>query len=96
MTDENEIAIHDRQGFLSDVTSVAAVRLAPGSALGEVPGATDADSTTSAVVSKTLSDASTVLGAGDTALSGAVTSLRAFYTQVTGIDAAGQTRVLEA
>lgn len=96
MTDENEIAIHDRPGFLSDVTSVAAVKLAPGAALGEVPGATDTDSATSAVVSKTISDASTVLAAGDTALSGAATSLRAFYTQVTGIDATAQTRVLEA
>ena len=96
MTDENEVAIHDRQGFLSDVTAVAAVRLAPGEALGGVPGATDADSTTSAAVSKALGDARTVLAAGDTALSGAVTSLRAFYTGVTGIDATAQTRVLEA
>ncbi|MFN6549551.1 hypothetical protein ACP6C7_03855 [Mycolicibacterium septicum] len=97
MTDETEVAINDREAYLDAVSAVEAVKCAPtGGTLDNVPGATDASSSTSEAVSKVLAEARAVLPTVDTAISGAVTSLRALYTQVTGIDTAGETGVKEA
>lgn len=96
MTDENEIAIYDRRGYLDAVATVEAVTLPTADGLSNVPGATDADSATSAVVAAVLDEARAALPAADTAITGAAATLRTIYTQVTGADAAGETRVQEA
>lgn len=96
MTDDNEVAIHDRQAFLDALNAIAPMRFAPlAENLETIPGATDG-SPTSATVAKIIAEAQTTLAACDTAIAGAVTSLRGFYTEVTGADATGETRVLEA
>ncbi|WP_255773560.1 hypothetical protein [Mycobacteroides abscessus] len=96
MTDENEVAIHDRQGFADALTAIDEVRFAPlADALTDIPGATDG-SDSAAMVSAILADAQEQLAASDAAVTAAVTTLRGFYTEVTGVDATGETRVLEA
>ncbi|WP_170092333.1 hypothetical protein [Mycobacteroides abscessus] len=96
MTDENEVAIHDRQAFVDALNAIAPMRFAPlAENLAAIPGATDG-SPTSAAVAKVIAEAQTTLAACDTAVEAAVTSLRGFYTEVTGADATGETRVLEA
>lgn len=96
MTDENEVAIHDRKGYLDAVVAVEAVTLPTADSLSNVPGATDPGSATSAVVAAVLDEARVVLPAADTAITGAAATLRTIYTQVTGADSAGETRVQEA
>lgn len=96
MTDDNEVAIHDRKGFLAALDAIDELRFAPlAENLTTIPGATDG-SPTSAAVAKILADAQATLAASDTAIAGAVTDLRAVYKEVTGSDAAAETRVLEA
>ncbi|MCV7204902.1 hypothetical protein H7J71_23080 [Mycolicibacterium peregrinum] len=96
MTDDNEVAIHDRKGFLAALDAIDELQFAPlAENLTTIPGATDG-SDTAATVAKILADAQTTLAASDKAIAGAVTDLRAVYKEVTGSDTSGETRVLEA
>ncbi|WP_301121567.1 hypothetical protein [Mycolicibacterium fortuitum] len=96
MTDENEVQIHDRQGFTASIAAIEAVK---GSfdltGLETIPGATDGSST-AATVAKIISEAQKTVAASDKALAGVVSDLRAIYRDATGTDATGETRVLEA
>ncbi|WP_100522420.1 hypothetical protein [Mycobacteroides abscessus] len=96
MTDENEVQIHDRQGFLDSIAAIDAVRGSVDlTGLETIPGATDG-SPTSAAVAKIIADAQKQIAASDIAIAGIVTDLRAIYRDATGADADGETRVLEA
>lgn len=96
MTDDNAVAIHDRQGFTASIAAIEAVK---GSidltGLETIPGATDG-SPTAATVAKIISEAQKSVTASDIAIAGIVTDLRAIYREATGADATGEARVLEA
>ncbi len=96
MTDDTEVAIHDRKGFLAALDAIDELQFAPlAKNLTAIPGATDG-SDTAATVAKILADAQTTLAACDTAIAGAVTDLRAVCKKVGDADTTGETRVLEA
>lgn len=96
MTDDNAVAIHDRQGFLDSIAAIDAVRgTVPVAGLETIPGATDG-SPTSAAVAKIIADAQKAVTASDQALAGVVSDLRAIYRDATGADATGETGVQEA
>ncbi|NOP95138.1 hypothetical protein [Mycolicibacterium fortuitum] len=96
MTDDNAVAIHDRQGFLDAIKAIESVKGSIDLAgLETIPGATDG-SPTSAAVAKIIAEAQKSVAASDQAIAGIVTDLRAIYKQATGADATGETGVLEA
>lgn len=96
MTDENEVQIHDRQGFLDSIAAIDAVRGSVDlTGLETIPGATDG-SPTAATVARIIAEAQKSVAASDVAIAGLVTDLRAIYRDATGADSAGETGVQEA
>ncbi|CAJ1579798.1 hypothetical protein [[Mycobacterium] wendilense] len=96
MTDDNAVAIHDRQGFLDAIKAIESVKGSINlTGLETIPGATDG-SPTAATVARIIAEAQKSVAASDVAIAGIVTDLRAIYRDATGADSAGETGVLEA